>query len=253
LKNTQETGGGSLAAVAGFAILLFGATGVFVQLQDALNTIWKVTPKPGRPLLTMVRDRLLSFALVMGSSFLVLVSLAVSAALAAVHRFLPPSTTPGDTHVWQVINGLVSFAFCTLLFALIYKILPDVRIAWRDVWVGAAVTALLFTAGKYLLSLYLGQGSTTSAFGAAASLVIILLWVYYSAQILLFGAEFTRAYTDRFGFPVSPTKNAVRITPEQLIREGIPRTADIQSAIRSPAAAGSAAIQKAPPALPPTA
>src|SRR5262249_27107148 len=203
------------------------------QLQDALNTIWKVTPKPGRPLLTMVRDRLLSFALVMGSSFLLLVSLAVSAALAAVHRFVPPAAVPGDTHAWQLVNGLVSFAFCTLLFALIYKLLPDVRIAWRDVWVGAAVTALFFTAGKYLLSLYLGLGSTTSAFGAAASLVIILLWVYYSAQILLFGAEFTRAYADRFGFQVCPTENAVRITPEQLAREGIPRAADIEAAVRA--------------------
>jgi len=233
LKNTQETGGGSLAAILGLALLLFGATGMFVQLQDALNTIWKVTPKPGRPILSMLRDRLLSFALVVGTAFLLLLLLVVSAALAALNRFMPPNALPGDTHGWQVINALVSFAFCTLLFAMIYKILPDVRIAWRDVWVGAAVTALLFTAGKYLLSLYLGQSSTTSAFGAAASLVIVLLWVYYSAQILLFGAEFTRAYADRFGSQVCPTENAVRITPEQLARQGMPRREDIEAAVRS--------------------
>src|SRR5205807_5626110 len=127
----------------------------------------------------------------------------------------------------------VSFVFCTVLFALIYKVLPDVRIAWRDVWVGAAFTALLFTAGKYLLGLYLGRSGTTSAFGAAASLVVILLWVYYSAQILLFGAEFTRAFADRFGSPVSPTRNAVRMTPEQLAREGNPRKEDIDAAVHS--------------------
>ncbi|HLJ93866.1 MAG TPA: YihY/virulence factor BrkB family protein [Gemmataceae bacterium] len=233
LKSTHETGGSSLATIGGFAILLFGATGLFVQLQDALNTIWKVTPKPGRPILSMLRDRLLSFALVLGSAFLLLLLLVISAILAAFHRLFPPNAFPIDTHGWQAFNVLLSFAFCTLLFAMIYKILPDVRIAWREVWIGAAVTALLFTAGKYLLSLYLGWSSTTSAFGTAASLVIVLLWVYYSAQIFLFGAEFTRAYADRFGSQICPTKNAVRITREQLARQGIPRTEDVEAAARA--------------------
>jgi membrane protein len=224
LKNAQTTGGFSLAAVLGFAILFFGATGLFVQLQDALNTIWKVAPKPGRPIWGMLRDRLLSFVLVLGSAFLVLILLVVSAALAALSRVLRPDALPGGTYWWQVINGLISFGSCTLLFAMIYKILPDVHIAWRDVWVGAAVTALLFVAGKYLLALYLGQSSTTSAFGAAGSLVVILLWVYYSAQIFLFGAEFTRVYALQCGFQVEPTENAVRVTPEQLARQGMLRS-----------------------------
>lgn len=232
LKNTHETGGSSLAAVLGLAIFLFGATGVFVQLQDALNTIWKVAPKPGRPILSMLRDRLLSFVLVFGTALLLLLLLVVSTTLAALHRFLSPDALPDVARWWQVINVLISLGASTLLFAMIFKILPDVRIAWRDVWIGAAVTAVLFTAGKYLLGLYLGQSSTTSAFGAAASLVIILLWVYYSAQILLFGAEFTRAYADRFGSHVHPAANAVRLTPEQLARQGIPRTADVEAMAR---------------------
>ena len=233
LKDTHSTGTSSWAAVIGFLILLFGATGLFVQLQDALNTIWKVAPKPGRPILKLLRDRLLSFLLVLGTASLLLILLIVSATLSALNRFMGPDTLPGGTYWWQVINGLVSFGFSTLLFAMIFKVLPDVRIAWRDVWVGAAVTALLFTAGKYLLGLYLGQSTTTSAFGAAASLVVLLLWIYYSAQILLFGAEFTRAYANQFGSQVLPAENAVALTPLQLARQGMPRTDQIEAAARA--------------------
>jgi membrane protein len=233
LKSTQRTGGNRLVALLGFAIFLFGATGLFVQLQDALNTIWKVTPKPGRPIWSMVRDRLLSFALVLGTAFWLLVLLLVSTALEALNRFIGPDALPGGTFLWQVAYGLISFGFSTLLFAMIYKILPDVRIALRDVWVGAVVTALLFTAGRYLLSLYLSQSGTTSAFGAAASLVVILLWVYYSAQIFLFGAEFTRVYANRFGSRVRPTDNAVCVTPEQLARQGMARIDDVEAASRA--------------------
>jgi membrane protein len=232
LKNTQSTGTSSWAAVFGFIILFFGATGLFVQLQDALNTIWKVAPKPGRPLLTLLRDRLFSFLLVLGTASLLLILLLVSAVLSALNRFMSPEMLPGGTYWWQVINGLVSFGFSTLLFAMIFKILPDVRMAWRDVWIGAAVTALLFTAGKYLLGLYLGRSSTTSAFGAAASLVVLLLWIYYSAQILLFGAEFTRAYANQFGSQVRPTENAVALSPSELARQGMPRRHQIETAAR---------------------
>jgi len=222
LKNTQRTGGSSWATIIGFAILVFGATGLFVELQDALNTIWKVTPRPGRPILSMLRSRLLSFILVLGTALLLFALLVVSAALETLNRFVPPHALPGDTYWWQVINGLISFGFSMLLFAMIYKLLPDVHIAWRDVWIGAAVTALLFTAGKYLLGLYLGWSGATSAFGAAGSLVAILLWVYYSAQIFLFGAEFTRAYANQLGSQVRPAKNAVPVTPEQHARQGRP-------------------------------
>jgi membrane protein len=210
MKHAQKSGQSGLATALGLVVLLFGASGVFIQLQDALNTIWKVTPKAGGGLWTMIRDRLLSFAVVLGTGFLLLVSLVVSAALAALSKFLTSAALPGGIFLWQVVTGLVSLAIITLLFALIYKVLPALRIAWKDVWIGAAVTALLFTGGKFLLGWYLGQGSTASAFGAAGSLVVILIWVYYSAQILLFGAEFTRVYAKRFGTHQVATEKATQ-------------------------------------------
>jgi membrane protein len=141
--------------------------------------------------------------------------LLVTAALAALNQFVPHKSLPGTTFffLWQVINGLVFLGLSTVLFAMIYKILPDIRIAWSDVFVGAVVTALLFTLGKYLIGLYLGTTGTTSAFGAAGSLVAILLWIYYSAQIILFGAEFTLVFADRFGSEVRPAENAIRLIP----------------------------------------
>lgn len=229
LENSNATGGGTRATVIGLALLLFGASGVFIQLQDALNTIWKVTPRPGQVWWSIVRDRLLSFTLVLGTGLLLLVSVVVTTVLTALGQFLTPDALPASTAFWQFINNVVSFAFTTVAFALIYKILPDAKIAWRDVWVGGAVTALLFTAGKYVLGLYLGQSSTTSAFGAAGSLVVILLWVYYSAQILLFGAEFTRTYANCFGRRVALAENAVAVTPEARAREGMPCHADVEA------------------------
>lgn len=212
LQQTHSTGSCTLTAVIGLIVLLAGATGVFIQLQDALNTIWKVEPKPDRGILGMLRDRFLSFTVVLGVGFLLLVSLVISAALAALSKFLTPEALPGGAYLWQVVNGVISFGLITLLFALIYKVLPDVPIRWRDVWVGAAVTALLFTLGKYLLGLYLGQSGAASAFGAAGSLILILLWVYYSSQILLFGAEFTRVYATHFGPPLLPTENSLPVS-----------------------------------------
>jgi len=221
IKHTQQNGESWPATLVGLAVLLFGASGVFVQLQDALNTIWKVTPKPDLGWWSMVRERFLSFAVVLGTGFLLLTALVVSALLAALGKFLTSGALPGGVHLWQGVTVLVSLAFITLLFALIYKLLPDATIAWRDVWVGALVTAVLFSVGKYLIGLYLGQSSTTSAFGAAGSLVIILIWVYYSAQILLFGAEFTRVYANHCGDRVVPSKHAVAVTAEARAREGM--------------------------------
>jgi membrane protein len=195
LKNAREAGGGGVTVV-GLAILLFGASGVFVQLQDSLNTVWNVPPKQSSGIWGMVRDRLLSFTIVLGVGFLLLVSLVLSSVLTALNRFLPDA---GSLPVWQVVNQVISFGVITLLFAMIYKYLPDAKVEWRDVWVGAAMTALLFTVGKYLIGLYLGRGSVTSTFGAAGSLVVVLVWVYYSAQILLFGAEFTYAFATTYG------------------------------------------------------
>ena len=199
LKNAHASGGSLTATLLGMVVLFFGATGLFVELQDALNTIWKVTPAPDRPYLGILRGRFLSFTVVLVAALLLFISLIVSAALSALSRWMDTMALPGGFAVWQAANALISFLFTTFLFAMVYKILPDVKICWRDVWTGALFTALLFTLGKYLISLYLGRSGTSSAFGAAGSLVIILLWVYYSAQIFLFGAEFTHVYADRFG------------------------------------------------------
>ena len=185
--------GGVVATMMGMAALVFGATGAFVELQDALNTIWKVQPR-SRGLLRMLKDRFLSFTLVVGIGFLLLVSLVISAALAALGsvtaRYVSPSLLHG-------VNFLVSFGVITVLFAMIFKILPDAKIGWRDVWLGAAVASLLFSAGKFIIGLYLGKSGMASAYGAAGSLVIVLVWVYYSAQILFLGAEFAHVYARR--------------------------------------------------------
>jgi len=180
------------------AIVTLGVavTGVFVELQDALNTIWQVKRPPGRGILQFVKDRLLSVAMVFGIAFLLLVSLILSAGLSGLGRFINGA---GEQWFWSALNFTVSLGIITVLFAMMLKVLPDVKIAWRDVWLGGFITALLFNLGKFLLGLYLGWGSVTSAYGAAGSLVIILLWVYYSAQILFFGAELTRIYANRFG------------------------------------------------------
>jgi len=199
LRQANDTGGSTLASVVGLVVLLLGASGVFVELEDALNTIWKVPAERSGTVLAFIRDRFLSFTLVFGTGFLLLVSLVVSATLEAVGRWLTPPSLPGGWLFWQLVNLLFSYAFITLLFALIYRYVPNAPVHWRDVWIGAAVSALLFSFGKYLLGLYLGLSGTASAFGAAGSLAVILVWVYYSAQILLLGAEFTHLYAVRFG------------------------------------------------------
>jgi membrane protein len=213
------------AAVVGLGIALFGAAGVFVELQDALNTLWKVAPRPGRPILGVIRERFFSFAMVLSTGFLLLVSLVLSAALSAVATFLTPESLPGGAWLWQAVNGLVSFAFITLLFALIFKVVPDVHVPWRDVWLGAALTGLLFTVGKHLLAIYLTRTGVASAYGAAGSLAVVLVWVYYSAQILLFGAEFTRVQACRSGAECAPARSAVPLTPEAQARRGMGRRA----------------------------
>jgi YihY family inner membrane protein len=221
----RKGGGGSLATLFGMTILFFGATSVFAQLQDALNTIWGVKPADETTWTSAIKDRLWSFAVVLGIGFLLLVSLVLSAALAAAAQFLTPSTLPGGAYLWQALNWFVSFGLVALLFALIYKLLPDAQIEWSDVWVGAAVTALLFACGKYLIGLYLGRSTWISAYGAAGSLVVVLLWVYYSSQIFLFGAEFTYVYANQAGKPLRPKRNAEPVTEEARARQGMARRA----------------------------
>jgi membrane protein len=222
LRHTRHTGTGLLATLLGFGTLLFGAAGLFWQVQDALDTVWKVAPKPGRGILGIVRDRSLPFLLVLGIGLFLLLSLAANTTLVALTHYFPLLDLPGGTTLWHGVNGVVSVLINTLLFATLYKILPDVRIAWRDVWVGSALTALLFAIGRHLLSLYLGYMSVTSAFGAAGSLVLLLVWVYYSAQLFLFGAEFIRAYATYHGSHPVPRDNARLVTSEDRARQEMP-------------------------------
>lgn len=191
ILNTSKPGAGIVATILGVITLLFGASGVFGQLQDALNTIWEVTPRPDRGVLRILRDRFWSFTIVLGTGFLLLVSLILSATLAGLSTYFQ-NLVPGLVQLWQFVNFVVSFGIVTLLFALIYRLIPDAKVAWNDVWIGAAVTAFLFSIGRYLIGLYLGSSAIGSAYGAAGSLVIVLVWVYYSAQILLFGADSPR-------------------------------------------------------------
>jgi membrane protein len=199
---------GEIASLIGLALLLFGASGVFVQLQEALNIIWNVVPKPGRGIWNFLRKRVLSFGVIISIGFLLLVSLVVSTFIAGANAFAR-SVLPGFDFLWQVLNIFISFGVITFLFALIYKYIPDVRITWKDVWIGAAITALLFTIGKTAIGLYLGNSGFGSTYGAAGSLVVFLAWIYYSAQILFFGAEFTQVYARRYGSHILPAKHAV--------------------------------------------
>ncbi|MBF2029611.1 MAG: YihY/virulence factor BrkB family protein [Oscillatoriales cyanobacterium C42_A2020_001] len=212
LQNTQKPGSGGIVATAvGIGALLLGASGVFGQLQEALNAIWGVQPKPGRGMRFFIQNRFVSFAMVLVIGFLLLVSLLLSAGLAAFGAFLG-YLFPDLAIAGQILNFLISFGVMVLLFGLIYKVLPDVKIPWKYLWIGAIVTALLFNIGKFLIGLYLGSGSVSSTYSAAASLGIILLWVFYSAQILLFGAEFTKVYARKHGMHrIKPVEDAVLV------------------------------------------
>jgi membrane protein len=199
---------GTIATVLSVVTLLFGASGVFGELQSALNTIWGVQPKPGRGVWGIIRDRFISFAMVLGVAFLLLVSLVISTVLAALGSLL--NQLPEALHwIAQGLNIGVSFLVITLLFAMIFRVLPDVKISWWDVWLGAIVTAALFTVGKTAIGLYLGHSAMASSYGVAGSFVVFLVWVYYSAQILYFGAEVTKVYANRFGSKIVPAENAI--------------------------------------------
>jgi membrane protein len=220
IANAYKPATGIVSTVVGGIILLLGASGVFGALQDGLNTVWEVKPKPGRGLVGIIKDRFLSLTMVLGVGFLLLISLALSAALSALGKYLG-GVLPLPAIVLEIINFVISVGVITLLFALIFKALPDVDIAWTDVWIGAGITALLFTIGKFAIGLYLGRSSVGSAYGAAGSLVVILIWIYYSAQILFFGAELTQVYTNKCGSRIRPAKDAVRVSKESRAEEGL--------------------------------
>ena len=211
IDSSRGFGKGLWAVSVGIVTLILGATAVFGELQSALNQIWDVKAKPDRGvIMSFVVDRVRSFSIAICVGFLLLVSLVISALISGLQNYMN-TWLPGVPWVWHTANAVSSFLVIALLFAAIYKLLPDVLISWRDVWIGAAVTALLFTAGKYLTGIYLGRTATASAFGAAGSLVVLLFWVYYSALISFLGAEFTQVYARRYGPGIRPKKHAVRV------------------------------------------
>jgi membrane protein len=203
----QRPDSGFFASAIGMIFLLLGAGGVVGQLQHSLNTIWRVVPKTGRGIMGFLQDRLVSYSMVLSVGFLLLVSLVISAVLTAVSGIVG-GFLPIDAATAYTLDLVVSFSFITLLFAVIYKFVPDVRIAWRDVWIGAATASLLFSAGKFLIGFYLGHSTVTSIYGAAGSLVTLLLWVYYSSLMFFFGAELTQVYATRYGSKVTSAENA---------------------------------------------
>jgi membrane protein len=222
VAHAKQPGSGILGSIISVVVLLFGASGVFGELQDSLNTIWEVAPRPGRGIWGIVKDRFFSFTMVIGVAFLLLVSLVVSAALAALGNWI--SSFADAEWLWQIVNFVVSLGMIALLFGLVFKIIPDVKIRWRDVWVGALVTAALFTLGKFLIGLYVGKAGVASPYGAAGSLVVIVVWVFYSAHILFIGAEFTQVHTRAMGHSVEPARGAVCLTEEARAEQGIPHS-----------------------------
>jgi membrane protein len=212
LSHAQAPSAGIWSTAIGLVVLLLGASGVFNELASALNTIFDVTSKPGQGALGFLRHRFMAFAMVLAVAFLLLVSLILSAGLSAAGHFFA-SYLPGGELVWQLANFAIGLAVSTALFASIFKIVPDVDVAWRDVWVGGLVTALLFSIGKLLLGLYIGKSAATSSYGAAGSFVALVIWVYYSTQVFFFGAEFTQVYARRFGDAIRPSARAVALEP----------------------------------------
>lgn len=206
LDSASKPSSGLIGAGIGFGVLIFGATGAFAQLQEALNLIWNVAPKKGG-ISYFIRKRLLSFSLLLVIGFLLLVSLILSAAVAAAGKFMS-GILPAYLVLANILNFALSFSITALLFAAIYRILPDAKVRWRDVFWGSIVASALFSVGRFLIGLYLGQSAIGSVYGAAGSIVIILVWVYISAQILFFGAEFTQVWSRRYGPGIQPGPHA---------------------------------------------
>jgi membrane protein len=208
LKNSQYSADGLRALIISAVTLLIGSTVVFVELQDSLNLIWKVKRKPGRSIFKVIlgffKDRFQSFAMVVATGFLLLSSLLVSALIAALNRFLTNTFLSLPLYFFDIADILISLSVIFILFMMLFRVLPDVTITWKDVWLGSLVTAALFVLGKFLIGLYLGQSSLSSTYGAAGSLVIFLLWIYYSAQILFLGAEFIKVYVESRGREIKP-------------------------------------------------
>lgn len=218
IRNMELSGKTNLTIVIGAITLLIGATSVFGEIQDSINLIWKVKAKPKRGWVKLLKDRLLSSSIIVGLGFLLIVSLLVNGVLLAVNNWFQGYFPDVTIFVFNIINIVISFAVITLLFGVIFKVLPDAKIAWKDVRIGAFFTACLFMLGRYIIGLYIETTSTGSAYGAAGSLIVILVWVYYTAAILYFGAEFTKCYAEHIGAKIEPADYAVYVEQHELER-----------------------------------
>lgn len=217
IKNLELSGKTTSAVIIGALTLIIGATTVFAEIQDSINIIWKVKAKPKRGWLKLIKDRLLSSSLIVGLGFLLIVSLVINGALQGLNDMIKSYFPDVTVVIFNILNIVISFVVITILFGVIFKVLPDVNIRWKEVRVGAFFTACLFMLGRFLIGFYLETAGTASAYGAAGSIIIILLWVYYTAAILYFGAEFTRAYANFLGIKIRPAEYAVYV--EQTERE----------------------------------
>jgi membrane protein len=215
IGKASESKDNILATILGVATLIFGATGVFYQIQQILNKMWEVKPQPKKMFLKVIRDRVFSFGLILAVGFLLLVSLALSAGLSAFSDWVAVHLSDALNVLFKVADIGLSLAVITVLFASMYKFLPDAKIRWKDVWPGAILTAVLFTLAKFLLGLYFGNSDPGSTYGAAGTIILIMLWVSYAGLILLFGAEFTQVYAKRYGKEIKPTEGSVSTAGEE--------------------------------------
>jgi membrane protein len=216
IKNTQESQLGTSGAVIGIVILVIGATGVFAEIQDSINYIWSIRAKPKRGIVKLILNRVISFSLIISFGFILMVSLAIHAVVDLLYEKLAHYFEDVLLVIFQGLNYLILFAVISVLFSIIFRILPDATIRWKDAYVGAAFTAMLFMVGKFLIGFYLGRSNISETFGAAASIVILLVWVYYSSIILYFGAEFTKVYTMNLGKGIKPDDTAVFIIKQEV-------------------------------------
>jgi membrane protein len=218
MENARTSESQFLAKLIGIGTLMFSATTVFVNIQEALNHIWHVKAKPKRGLVKFLMDRVFSFAMVASLGFILLVSLVIDLLLTIFKDFLERLLSEATVYLVKLLSFSISLATVTLVFALIFKVLPDAKVKWKDVWIGALVTTGLFSIGRYLISLYLGTSNIGSTYGVAGSLVLVLIWIYYSSIILLLGAEFTKAFSNKMGRRILPKKNAVKIVRQEEAR-----------------------------------
>ena len=220
IANAYKSDTSLISTIVGIVTLILGSTGVFLQLQKSLNRIWDVKPDPSKSgIKKLILDRATSLGVILAIGFMLLISLVVTTALSAISSWISTRVPEIFLTIFYIVNFLVAFSIVSLLFALIYKVLPDVKIEWKSVWIGATVTALLFEIGRFALGLYFGKSDPGSTYGAAGSVILLMLWVNYSCLILLFGAEFTKVFAERSGHPIQTSEIAVKIEKKEVVVE----------------------------------